>query len=67
LRPFVERNLVAFTVIAGLAIAGIAIGFAEATGQMVYRRPLLGPSRARTLGEPLSQLDDRSIGAPGAP
>jgi H+/Cl- antiporter ClcA len=33
LRPFIERNLVAFTVIAGLAIAGIAIGFAEATGQ----------------------------------
>jgi H+/Cl- antiporter ClcA len=33
LRPFVQRNLVAFTVIAGLAVAGIAIGFAEGTGQ----------------------------------
>jgi hypothetical protein len=33
LRPIVQRNLVAFTVIAGLAVAGVAIGFAEATGQ----------------------------------
>ncbi len=33
LRPFVERQLVPYTVIAGLAIAGIAIAFAEGTSQ----------------------------------
>ena len=32
-RPFVERNLVLFTPLAGAAVAGIAIAFAEGTGQ----------------------------------
>ena len=32
-RPFVERNLVLFTPLAGAAVAGIAIAFAEGTGK----------------------------------
>ncbi len=32
-RPFVERNLVLLTPLAGAAVAGIAIAFAEGTGQ----------------------------------
>ena len=60
LRPVVERRMVLLTPIAGLAVAGLAIGFAEATGKSYAGVLFLGQNE---LGPLVGQAATWSVAA----